>query len=104
MRANVVVDTFNIVGGPGTTQLLNVLLELNQNSSNGHYAGRGVRTLFTVKTVAGSAPFKVKVAICHLSRQPGDRPTQVFFSGMYQNTPVEGIYDYQVHQGFFNEL
>ena len=104
MRANVAVETLNVVNGPGTTQLLGVLLELNQNSTNGQYTGNGIKTRFTVKTLASPIPFMVTVSICHLSRQRGDLPTQVYFSGIYQNTLVEGIYDYQVKQGSFNEL
>ena len=101
MRANVAVETFSVVNGPGTTKLFDALLELNSKGMSGQNDGKGVKTTFTVTTAASLDPIKVTVAICHLSRQPGDRPTQVYFSGICQNTPVDGVYDFQVHQGFF---
>ena len=105
MRATIEVDTFNVVNGPGTTKLLEVILELQRDSdSRGTYIGSGVRTTFTVTTAASQTPVKATVAIYALTRQTTDRPPQVYFSGRYGNVLVDGVYDYQLHQGSFSEM
>jgi len=107
MRANVEVDEFKIVAGPGTTKLLEVMLELKSDSrSNGDYIGDGVPTTFTVVTTAGSRPVRVKVRICHLQadRSPESTPVEVYFSGIYENKLVDGVFDYKTQKGYFTEM